>query len=172
MARRPAYGERGLVPPPEFFPPEERIFLTELANYLGVPSRRIAKWARNEGVLHRARDYYRGTEAYWLAPHDAMRAIVLARSDQGAAVLNERGPEARRERERLKKRAENAAAGERRRRENTAERLRRDLCIAFPGADTEDESRGDGRNVSPTEQDEATSSETAAVSPSSVFSSE
>ncbi len=172
MARRPAYGERGLVPPPEFFPPEERIYLTELANYLGVSSRSITKWARKEGVLRRAREPFRDTNAYWLTPHDAMRMIVLARAAQGAAVLNEGGQEARRERARLKKRALNAGAAEQRRRERTAERLRSDLCIAFPGADTEDESRGDGRDVSPAQQDEATSIETAVVAVSSVFSSE
>lgn len=172
MARRPAYGERGLVPPPDFFPPEERVFLTELARYLGVSSRKIAKWARKEGVLHRARDFYRGTEALWLSPHAAMRAIVLIRSEQGAAVLNERGPEARKERKALKNRALDADRRVRASRERAAERLRRDLCIAFPGADTEDESRGDGRNVSPPQQDEAESLETAVVSPSGLFSSE
>jgi hypothetical protein len=82
MARRPEPDERFLVPACSG-PLRERVYVTELAKYLGIHIRILRKYARRHRLLHYAT---RGTGVEpiaYVTEHGAMRLISFARVVQG-----------------------------------------------------------------------------------------
>jgi hypothetical protein len=155
MTRRSADDERGLVPPVRFFPSGERIYLKELARYLGHDYQALLKWAQKRGLATLERQHYRSARAWWVTPRTAMRLIVVARGIQGEFLLRGKDYQAQKEQSRRQKQAERARKRVEQVNTRLAEHLQEQFALAFPAAGTEDESRGDGRNVSPSQQDEA-----------------
>ena len=143
MARRPAGDERSVVPDLDVPRRGERIWLRELSLYLKFPYPALRQWAKARNLLHK-RWIPPGHKPIWyVTPATALRLIVFARAKQGEALMA--GQDSVRERERLLRknhrwRARKAARGAAER--AIMERTGVDLCIAIPGADTEDESRG------------------------------
>jgi hypothetical protein len=141
MARQPDDDERLLVPACSGTK-GERVYLVELARYLRHPLPKVRKRAKYLGILYKVS---RGTGLHpvaYVTIEGAMRLIAHFRAEQGRIYMSGKDFHAE---------AERAAMGEARRRaKRKAEReallARSHLALAFPRAETEDESRGGRRD--------------------------
>ena len=82
MARQPAGDERSVIPRPDPKERKERVFVTELVDYLHSTQRLVLKFCRRHGLLHRSRRFP-NIKVYWVTPHGAMRVIAYVRACQG-----------------------------------------------------------------------------------------
>ncbi len=142
MARRPVEHERSVVPELPRARRGERVILKELSEYLHFDIGQLERWAKKRALLRYSWGQPLGARVFWVTPLTAARLIAFARAKQGKEELEGKDFHAIREKKRLAVARDRARAKAR----LEAERARADLCIAFPGADPEDESR-EGESV-------------------------
>jgi hypothetical protein len=100
---RPAGDERAVVPMPTTRS-KERIYLTELTQFLQHNPSALKKFAKREGLLRKASLGHRGSVEY-VSPYGAMRLIAYARAIQGENYLRGQQFHEFREKDKLRKRA-------------------------------------------------------------------
>lgn len=141
MARQPDRDERLLVPACSG-ERGERVYVRELAQYLHHRSGVLMKFARQRGILHWASRGACFPPVPWVTVDGAKRLIAFVRTLQGAKYHS--GIDFHRHQEMMAAAQLRCQARKRARAEaeQNALNTRAHLCIAFPRADTEDESRG------------------------------
>lgn len=88
MTYKPAGDER-LVVSERPVPSKERIWVTELAQYLGASSAIVKRFAKKRGLLHRGSAHSAG-KLYYVSVYGAQRVIAYVRALQGDEYLNGR----------------------------------------------------------------------------------
>jgi len=144
----------------------EKVFVAELAQYLGVDGQVIHDLGRQRRLIKRTYRHPGRAKVYYLSLYGASVVMTAVRALQGAELLQGKDYWAIRVAMQAQKARQKAAMAERLRRAEQAERLREMtvrsvlFSVAIPPAGAEDESRGASLER---EQDETESLETPAV---------
>lgn len=92
-----------MLPEPEQSWRGQRVYVRELAAYLGHDPRDLRRYARERGLLHRSAGYPRSHVLFWVSAETATRLIAMVRAKQGAVYLG--GRDYHREKEQIRMRA-------------------------------------------------------------------